>query len=173
MRNPRSCGFWLAMLALAGCRAEPTNTGYVGTWSRGSGPVRSMLAIVADGDAYRVRWTLESDDDTRRVRCDWEGECEEFIEQDRISKFTLTPSIDPDSGNLRIECNGTAYVPEETAMHYLDELTLRSRGKKMIAHTLEEAGQVWTREDREPRRIFQKISDDVADPPPARPRADS
>ncbi len=149
---------------LGGCAAEVSDKGYVGTWSRGSEYVRSTLAIVRDGDVYRVRWTLTSKDGGREVRCDWQGVCEEVVEGQKVADFKLTPAVDPDSGLLRIEMRGTAYKPEPVELHFVDELTVRPEGKKMVARTLEESGRQFER-DRQPRRIFLKETDSVEDPP--------
>ena len=103
MKTSRSWWVGLFLLAggLVGCESEPTNTGYTGTWARG-GPVRSMLEIVASGDSYLVRWTLTTQNNDWSVRCDWDGVCEEFVKGEKQADFTLSPSLDPASGNLMI-----------------------------------------------------------------------
>jgi hypothetical protein len=164
---------WIRSIALVGLAVgcggpQTTNTGYAGTWSRGSDAVRSTLSIVREGESYLVRWRLRSADGQRSVDCDWAGACVEHVAGDKASEFTMSPSVDPTSGNLIIEVHGTVFKPEAGEMHYRDELTVRTRGQKMIAHTLEEAGRTWERGEGQPRRIFNKVSDDVEDPPPAR-----
>jgi hypothetical protein len=161
----------LALLAI-GCapggsdKPRITNTGYVGTWARG-GDVRSRIAIVRVGEDYRVRWNLRSSDDKRRVECTWEGSCEEFVNGERVAEFKLTPSVDGETGNLWIECDGEVFKPEEATIHFKDELVLRPKGRKLVAHTIEEGESTWVRGEGQPRRIFEKESDSVADPPPS------
>lgn len=168
----RSFAPLLLAAGLVGCGgpAEVKDTGYVGTWSRGSDYVRSTLAIVRDGESYRVRWHLTSQDGGREVRCDWQGVCEESVEGKKVADFKLTPAVDPESGHLRIEMRGTAYKPEAVELHFIDELTLRARpkGTELVARTLEESGKRFER-DEQPKRIFRKVTDTVDDPPPTLP----
>lgn len=167
MKHPRrSLAALGCLLLLAACAASETvsNTGYVGTWGRG-GEVRSVLAIVRDGEGYRVRWSLTSDSGAREVRCDWEGKCKETTDGELSAEFELRPSVAADTGNLWIECDGKVYKPVEGDFHFRDELVVRPRGKKLVAHTIEELGKEWKRGEGQPRRIFEKVSDHVDDPP--------
>jgi len=162
----------LAVMAI-GCapggseKARITNTGYVGTWARGGDYVRSKIAIAREGEDYLVRWTLTSEDDKRRVECDWEGACEEFVNGEKVAEFKLTPSVNAETGNLWVECHGEAFKPEQATIYFKDEFVLRPKGRKLVAHTIEEGESTWVRGEGQPRRIFEKESDTVADPPPA------
>jgi hypothetical protein len=158
-------GLSLLLLAVVvGCEQKLSDTGYVGTWSRGNEIVKSTLAIVKEGDSYRVRWTLTSTDGKREVRCQWDGRCQELGEGgELLAEFQLTPSVDAQSGHLFIECRGQTYKPEEGEMYFRDELVLRPRNR-LVARTLEDQAQRYD-EIRKPKRTFHKVADSVEDPP--------
>jgi hypothetical protein len=166
MKYERSWCVALGLVAggLVGCSSAPTNTGYEGTWVRGEA-VRSTLEIARSGESYLVRWTLTTANNDRTVLCDWDGVCVETVKGEKQADFTLTPSVDPESENLMIELRGTAYNPVETEMHFLDELVVRPRGMRLVAHTLVEGEQTFVRGEGQPRRIFDKLKDSVEEPP--------
>ena len=168
MRITSRHGAWALVLALAllGCAKPPvvSDTGYSGTWERGTEIVKSRLAIVELGGAYHVRWTRLSADGKWKTVCDWEGRCEEFVDGEKTSDYTFKTWIDGDTKLLRVECTGFVQKPNEAHFHWIDELVVKDEGHSLLARTLEEQGKVY--EGRGPKRRFKKISNDVEDPPP-------
>jgi hypothetical protein len=156
--------------ALAACSASVSDTGYVGTWSRGNDRVRSTIAIAERDGTYLFRWGKESSDGRVKVRCDWDGNCVELSDGLEVARYHFRPWIDPASGRLRVECRGTIFTAEKPEVHYIDELEVRDDGKRLVAYTVERAGQQYSGRGR-PRFKFTKVSDTVTDPPPAGARA--
>src|SRR5882757_4334471 len=110
-------GLMIIAAVLAGCSRPPkiSDTGYTGTWSRGSDRARSIIAIVNDGGTYRFRWTQKSDDDKWRVECDWGGNCEEFNgDGKRVATYALECRMDPDKNHLMVKMSrtGTPISPD-------------------------------------------------------------
>ncbi len=158
---------WVAVgcLALGGCVDRPSNTGFVGTWSRGNDRATSTISISRDGDAYRFRWRLTSDDGDWSVECDAEGACQEFIDGAETSEFRFVAGIDPESGHLLVECNGRSLPPHEKPIHYVDELVLEPGGLALWSYT-NERGTDRFEGDARPKRRLEKVSDRVADVAP-------
>jgi hypothetical protein len=141
-----------------------SDTGYQGTWQRGNERVTSTIAIVnVDGD-YRFRWSVTSADGKRKVKCSWEGLCEEFVEGEKASDYTFRTWTDEESGHLRVECNGNVYRPTPAEVHYIEELIVGKKGLALRSYTIEDMDGTY--EVRKgPRRKFTKVSDHVAEPP--------
>ncbi len=156
----------LLTLATLACDVhEPvSNTGYTGTWERGNERMRSRLAIVEWNGQYLVRKNLNSADGRHKVRCDWSGHCEEFVDGGKTSEYTFRTWVDPKSKRLWIECHGTITNPTPLELHYVDELLLKDDGLRIRARTLEEQGRKHTK--GLPKRDYRKISNSVSDPPP-------
>ena len=159
-------GALVLLLAWGGCAKTPvvSDTGYSGTWERGTEVVKSRLAIVELGGAYHVRWTRLSADGRWKTLCDWNGRCEEFVDDEKTSDYTFKAWVDPDSQLLRVECTGFVQKPNEAHFHWIDELLVKDDGRRLVARTLEEQGRVY--EGTKPKRNFKKVSNDVEDPPP-------
>ena len=155
----------LLSLAMLACdrHGAVSDTGYTGTWERGSKIQRSTLAIVEWNGEYLVRKTLDTADGRHTIRCDWDGHCDEFVEGEKTSEYTFRSWVDPKSNRLRIECHGTVTKPTPLELHYVDELLLRDDGLTIRARTLEEQGREYTKGS--PKRDYRKISNSVSDPP--------
>jgi hypothetical protein len=164
-----------ARLALAvllstgwGCGASKktiSDTGYVGTWSRGADDrARSTLAIVRQGDQYRVRWNLETPDGKWKVTCTWDGPCEEYRDGENVASYTFSTSTDPKTGHLIVECNGKNHVKDGKDLHYVDEFILKGKGLVLQVKALAQDDGTFEESTR-PRRRFEKIADAVEDPP--------
>jgi hypothetical protein len=161
----KGCVGVLLAAALA-CRAHPrvSDTGYVGTWQRGSERALSTIAIVKRGSGYLFRWRQSSSDDRWEAHCGWDGKCAETIDRQRIAEYTFRASIDGKTGHLVVECSGRMLEPKEVAIHDVDEVVVEPGGLSLGFHTLERNGEHY-RVDAGPARWFKKISDDVDDPP--------
>jgi hypothetical protein len=157
----------VAVLAL-GCTIKPqrTDTGYTGTWSRGTEYARRIVTIAKQGDRYLFRPGVRSQDGQWQWRCEWEGRCQEKIDGEITSEYTFRTWIDPETGHLMVECTGKVWKPTEVAMHYVDELVLEPGGTKLAAYTNERDGRRFEGDHR-PKFVFTKVADTVGDPPPA------
>lgn len=154
----------LCLLGLPGCEPHVSDTGYAGTWTRGSARSQSTIAIHKDSDRYLFRWKVDTADGKWRVRCDWEGRCEEHVNGEKVGEYEFDTRVDPASGRLRVECTGNVTKPKPLAIHYVDELVLEPGGRVLWSYTLQRGGQTFEGEAR-PRRSFHKVSDDVGELP--------
>jgi hypothetical protein len=156
------CGLFL--IACRGLPDRVTNTGYEGTWQRGNERVRSRLAIVKHNGEYLVRPDKTSADGTVKMKCDWDGKCEEFVEGEKTSDLTFRAWIAEERGYLRIECKGQVYAPSQLDIHYIHELKVRKQGTNLRSWTiLDQNGEYAFREGAQ--RNLTKICDYVRDPP--------
>ena len=163
----RVASIFLAALLLVGCGGLPdevSDTGYQGTWERGNERVTSTLAIVKHEGRYLVRWNKNSADGTVKVRCSWDGECEEFVEGEKTSDYSFRVWIDEERGNLRLECTGKVHQPSPLDVHYIDELVVKRQGSVLLSYTLSNLQRTYAFKEG-PKRRLQKISDHVMDPP--------
>ncbi len=168
------CALAMTVALLAGCDApvRVSDTGYVGTWTRGNDRVSSTIAIYHDGERYRFRWFVHSKDGKWSVRCDWDGQCEEFVDGEKTSVYTFRTWTEETTGHLMVECTGRVWKPREVEIHYVDELVLADEGRTLWSYTLERGGQRFEGDAR-PRRQFRKVSDAVANPPRRLPRPEA
>ena len=168
-RRPRRGLVALAAAALVGaaaCRgARVSDTGYVGTWSIGNERTRSVLAIVKSGDGYRVRPGVRTVDGSREVRCGWEGRCEEILDGASAFEWSLAARVDPGTGRLVVEIDARALAPGRVGFRIVDEFVVGPSGTALEAYTLERSGQVFAAGAR-PRRVYEKVSDQVEEAPP-------
>ena len=157
-------------LALGACEREPTisDTGYVGTWSKGTERSRSTISIRRKGDAYQFRWGASSADGNWKVRCDWSGRCEEFVDGEKTSDYRFRTWVDPRTNLLMVECRGKVFKPNQLDVHYVDQLEVEPGGRVLWSYTLERGGQRFDGDAR-PRRFFEKVSDEVVDDPSGSP----
>ena len=167
MRGTRWAWTLCAMACLA-CAPKISDTGYVGTWARGSDRSRSTIAIYKDGEDYLFRWKVDSADGKWRVRCGWDGRCEEQVDGEKVSEYRFVTRQDPLTGHLLVECDGVVRKPKHAVIHYLDELVVEPGGRVLTSYTLERAGQRFEGDAR-PRRSYEKVADEVGERP--RPRA--
>jgi len=152
--------------ALAGCSRPPrvSDTGYAGTWGRGSVRARSTLAIVKDGAEYRFRWTAVSDDDKWKVTCDWDGKCQEFTKGEQVASYGLDCRVDPETGRLRVKTTRTG-TPKSPDNHTdVDELVVEPGGKVLRSSVIQRDDEHFAA-GAGSTRFFDKVSDDVDDPP--------
>ncbi|HZN54018.1 MAG TPA: hypothetical protein VFB67_01735 [Candidatus Polarisedimenticolaceae bacterium] len=153
--------FVLAGLAIA-CRREPTisDTGYAGTWARGTERLRSIVAIKKDDGGYRFRWSQVSKDERWRLRCDWEGRCEEFFAGKPIARYSFETYVDPATGHLMVRSARTGATRHGDDHTDLDELVVEPGGRRLTAYTIEKNGATFVRGGG-PTRLFEKVSDAV------------
>ena len=156
-------------LATAGCGgpAVPSDTGFNGTWGKETSTVQVAMYIWHDGQEYRFRMWRESRDGVGRITCDWDGHCEEFLNDQKTSdlQFSLQESAAP--GNLLLHCEGTVFHPRELAINYTHELSLTEDRLTLVSHTVESQGNRYEGDARGKRELA-KISDAVPEPPAAR-----
>lgn len=154
----------LCLPGLPGCAPRLSDTGYTGTWTRGSERSQSTIAIHKDSERYLFRWKVDTADGKWRVRCDWDGRCEEHVDGEKVAEYRFDTRLDPASGSLLVECTGNVTKPKPLAVHYVDELVLEPGGRVLWSYTLLRGGQTFEGEAR-PRRSFHKVSDEVGEPP--------
>ncbi len=166
---------WIVLVALAvlsgpACRLKPkvSDTGYVGTWSRGNDRGVSTVAIARVGDAYRFRWWKRTFDPARGlaldVRCEWNGRCEERLFGELIATYEFSTRTDPATGRLLVECHERRVAPEKKDIHYVDELVVEPGGKVLWSYTDQTDGHRYVDSER-PMRSFDKVADAVAGVP--------
>ncbi len=157
------------IVVLAGCGTEPvpTNTGFTGTWAKETSSLEVALYLWHDGEEYRFRMFRESIDGTGRIDCDWDGNCEEFLDDRKIAdlRFNLEETGDPAS--LLLHCNGLYSYPEDFEISYIHELNLSDDGLTLISYTMESQGARYE-ENARGMRTLEKYSDTVPDPPSPR-----
>jgi hypothetical protein len=155
-------------VALSGCSRAPriSDTGYVGTWARGTERSRSTIAIVKDGNEYRFRWTAATDDGTWKVTCGWDGNCKEFAKDQQVASYVIEIRLDPETSRLRVKNTriGTPKSPENNMD--VDELVVEKGGKVLRSYVIQRNDQHFE-PGKGSTRYFDKVSDEVDDPPPA------
>lgn len=163
----RTVGCAVLMLCVPGCGPDPvSDTGYTGTWVRGNDRLKSTLAIVERQGEYRVRRSLRSADGSHELRCDWDGKCEEFVDGEKTSDYTLRPSVDAETKRLRLEVRASIFKPTVLELHYVDEFLLKDEGLRLRARTIEKQGQPIRKKDGPvSKRDYRKVSNRVTDPP--------
>ena len=159
---------WLGLgglaLAAAGCAPKVSDTGYVGTWTRGSREYTSTVAIHHGKSGYRFRWKVDTPSGRWKVHCDWEGRCEEFVDGEKTSQYTFVTREDPATGHLLVECTGKVTKPKPAAIHYVDELELAPGGMELLSYSRERGGQHFEGKAR-PLVTFRKVADEVGELP--------
>jgi hypothetical protein len=157
----------IALVACGGGGGLPdvvSDTGYQGTWRRGTERLQSTIAIVEVDGRYRFRWNKTTADGTWTVNCDWEGRCEEFVDGEKTSDYVFRVWVAEETGHLRVECTGTVHRPTAREVYSVEELIPRKQGLVLRAHTIGDAGSTYE-VGAGPRRDFAKISDHVLEPP--------
>jgi hypothetical protein len=153
------------------CHTEPvvSNTGYAGTWTRGSDRARSTVSIWPDGDGYRFRVGMTTDNDSRTIECDWNGNCAEVVDGQRTRDYRFTPRVDAETGHLIVECEVRATEDGSLSEHFVDEVVVAPDGLAIDVFTIEQDGVTYER-GAGGKRTFRKISNEVASPPENRSR---
>ena len=155
--------------ALAGCSSAPkiSDTGYVGTWGRGNDRARSTIAIVKDGEGYRFRWTAASPDEMWKVTCGWDGHCKEFVKDEQVASYVIESVLDPESGRLHVKSTRTGSQKRPPMNNVdLDELVVEFGGKVLRSYIIQRNDEHFAPGEGS-TRYFDKVSDEVDDPPPA------
>jgi hypothetical protein len=152
----------------AACGLPPmvSDTGYKGTWRRGTGPQGSIVAITQVGDRWYFRWTMRDPAGRRSVLCDWEGRCEERYKDQPVATYTISSRLDPATGKLTTDTVEERVAPERKTFRYTDVLELADEGRTLVNFTTDRDGSHFEGAAR-PRRSFAKISNSIADPPRA------
>ena len=163
----RRAGYVL-LVALLGASCGPhevSDTGYVGTWAHGGPNAQSIISIVRDGESYRFRWRVVSNDGKWSVDCDWDGNCEEKFDGQTTVLHVFRPFVDPRTGHLKLDITREhVRGPERRVSHSVDLLELEPGGLALWSYTVERDGKVFEGDHR-PKRKLDKVSDRVADPP--------
>jgi hypothetical protein len=139
----------------------------VGTWALGSPQATSTIAIFRDDAGYRFRWKLETPSGKWRVRCDWDGRCEEYVDGEKAADYVFTTRQDSATGHLLVECTGKVIKPKRAEIHYLDELVVEPGGLTLWSYSIERGGQRFEGNAR-PKRSYRKVADEVGEKPRAK-----
>lgn len=168
MRVGRGFGILGLAMALAACERAPkiSDTGYVGTWARGNPQATSTIAIVKEGEAYRFRWNVTSADDKWKVRCDWEGNCEEFMGEERVATYKFDCWFDEAKNRLMVKFTRAGTEKSPDSHTDIDELELEpgKAGTVLWSHTIQR-DDTHFKPGEGPTRYFNKVSDEVSSPP--------
>lgn len=165
MRKGRWAWVTLGGLVLfASCGHRVSDTGYVGTWSRGSKQASSTISISKQGDRYRFFWNLVQNDGQWTVKCDKDSRCIETCDGKKSAEYQFSTRVDPETGHLIVRGDSTVFGPKGEFKRYdIDELIVDEGGLKLTSYTIERDGTKMKRGEG-PLRSFQKVSDDVMDP---------
>ena len=133
-----------------------TDTGHAGRWAWHDDGTLSVIEIRQVDDAYQFRWTLGTQDGSRRVDADW-GTSEEFIGDEKAADYTFTVSQNPDTEHLLIECEASS-VGSDTSLQFKDQLEVSEDGQVLFSRMIEKDGQEVAEAEQTVRR-FTKIAD--------------
>ena len=154
------------VLAAACSITRVSDTGYVGTWSRGSGAGTSVISIAKTGEQYRFTWKLTSADRKWTVTCDKNSHCIEILDGIKTTEYQFTTRVDPATGHLIVQGDLEIFDPKGEVKEKrvdVDELILESGNLKLGSFTFERNGKTLTGDER-PQRFFEKISNAVMEP---------
>jgi hypothetical protein len=153
-----------ALLALASCGLPPmvSDTGYLGTWSRGNDRNVSIVAIAQAGDRWYFRWTKRSFDGKFAVLCDWDGHCEERLLGEVVATYDITTRFE--DGKLHTDTIEKRVVPEAVTVQYSDVMEVTDSGRTLWNYTTDRNGEHYEGMGR-PMRSFSKVADTIVDPP--------
>ena len=153
-----------ALCALAACGLPPmvSDTGYLGTWSRGNDRNVSIVAIAKAGDRWRFRWTKRSFDGKLSVLCDWDGRCEEHLLGELVATYEIATRFE--EGKLYTDTIEKRIVPEVTTLQYTDVMEVTDGGRTLWNYTSDRNVEHYEGMAR-PMRSFSKVADAVVDPP--------
>jgi len=157
----------LSLLLSTACGPRVSDTGYVGSWNREGIGLVTTISIVSQGDGYLFRWGRESDDGRVHVRCNWAGECSETIDGETAATYQMRTWVEEESSLLRVECRGRRWAgsEREVDVHYVDELLVRRDGLRLVSRAIAKDGVEFEGKGHG-KRVFEKFSDAVVDPPP-------
>ncbi|HJQ97575.1 MAG TPA: hypothetical protein VJ826_04620 [Candidatus Polarisedimenticolaceae bacterium] len=153
-----------ALSALAACGLPPmlSDTGYLGTWSRGNDRNVSIVAIAQSGDRWLLRWTKRSFDGKLSVLCGWDGHCEERLLGELVATYDITTRYE--DGKLCTDTIEKRTVPEVTTLQYTDVMEVTDGGRTLWNYTSDRNGEHYEGMAR-PMRSFSKVANAVVDPP--------
>jgi hypothetical protein len=164
------CPLWLPIAGLiltAGCSiTRVSDTGYVGTWSRGNAVGTSVISIGKTGDLYRFNWKLTSADRKWSVDCDKNSHCIEILDGLKVTEYQFSTRVDPATGHLIVQGDLKIFDPKGEVKENrvdIDELILEAGNLKLGSFTVERNGKKLTGGER-PQRFFEKISNSVMEP---------
>jgi hypothetical protein len=154
----------LAALAAGACGLPPmvSDTGYLGTWSRGNDRNVSIVAIAREGDRWLFRWTKRSLDGQYVVLCDWDGRCEETFRGKVIARYRITTRFE--NGSLHTDTVEERTFPEPLNSQFTDVMEVTDGGRTLWNYTIERDGETYEGMAR-PKRSFTKVADAVLEPP--------
>jgi hypothetical protein len=157
-----------AVSALAACGLPPmvSDTGYLGTWSRGNDRNVSIVAIARSGDRWWFRWTKRSFDGKLSVLCGWDGHCEEHLLGELVATYDITTRYE--DGKLCTDTIEKRLAPEPTTLQYTDVMEVTDGGRTLWNYTSDRNGEHYEGMAR-PMRSFSKVADAVVDPPAGSP----
>ncbi|ANM28898.1 hypothetical protein ABI59_03675 [Acidobacteria bacterium Mor1] len=133
-----------------------TDTGHAGRWAWHDDGTLSVIEIRQVDGTYQFRWTLGTQDGSRRVDADW-GTSEEFVAGEKAADYRFTVSQSPDTEHLLIECQATS-VESDTTLQFKDRLEVADGGLILLSRMIEKDGKP-TPEGEQNVRRFTKIAD--------------
>ena len=155
-----------AMLAACGVPPIRSDTGYLGTWSRGNTRSISIVAITRVDGRWLFRWTKRSYDGKYSILCDWDGHCEEKLNGQLVATYAIATRYDDATGRLLTDTVEDRRIPEKQTFRYTDVMEVQDAGQTLWNYTVERDGRRFEGSER-PRRSFAKVADGIAEPPRA------
>ncbi len=156
MRIITGCFVVVLAVALAACDGGLSDTGFEGTWERMLPSGVSMLSLRAVDDGYQVWWSKI--DGVQTVRCDEQGNCEEFVGDRKVYGWTFRAFTRPESEHLFVEVTGHPVDDTTQPVSYLDRLELQPGGQELWSYQVEENGV--TKDPPGGPLKFRKVADE-------------
>jgi len=156
----------LSFAVLSSCGLPPmiSDTGYRGTWSRGNDRNVSIVAITEANGRWFFRWTKRSFDGKFSILCNWEGRCEEKLNEELLATYVITTRYDAAAGTLTTDTIEQRTVPDAQTFRYTDVMQVKDGGRTLWNYTIERDGQRYEGAAR-PQRSFSKVANSVSEPP--------
>jgi hypothetical protein len=162
----RTLGLALTVAALPACHLPPmiSDTGCRGTWTRRNAYNQTIVAITEVEGRWYFRWDKRMFDGSQTVRCDWDGHCDERLNDMPAATYTITTSYDAASGTLTAATVEERVHPTKRTLRYTELMQVADAGRTLFSYTTERDGEAFVGGGR-PQRSFTKVADSVADPP--------
>ena len=153
---------------VAACGVPPmrSDTGYLGTWSRGNERSVSIVAITRVEDRWLFRWTKRTFDGKFAILCDWDGHCEEKLNGRLVATYAIATRYDAATRKLYTDTVEERSIPEHQTFRYTDVMEVKDDGQTLWNYTVERDGRHFEGTER-PQRSFAKVADGIAEPPRA------
>ena len=143
-----------AVATLSACGLPPmvSDSGYRGTWRRGSERSMSTVAITEIDGRWYFRWKKRSLDGKQDVHCEWDGQCVERSNGREVARYTITTHYDASRGVLFTDTLEERLGANAKTFRYTDVMEIADHGLTLWNSTVDRDGQHFEGDAR-PRRV--------------------